>query len=111
MTPFYIGNSSQIDRKVIKKKIMVVNIILFFSVLAVICLYLIEMNAIAVFGYKIQDLKIRIDELNSVNQLLEIEMYKSGSMSNLSILADELKMVKISQADYIWPAQSRVAAK
>jgi hypothetical protein len=110
MTPFYIGNAIKRQQKYARKN-RFLNIIFLASIIFSIFVYLVEANFISASSFKIAALKERVKELESSNQLMEIEVSKLESISNLDLAVEKLNFVKIAQADYLSIPVTAVAAK
>ncbi|MFA6428059.1 MAG: hypothetical protein WCW02_00745 [Candidatus Buchananbacteria bacterium] len=79
---------------------------LFFSLLLV---YLWQVNGLASTGYQINDLRNQAQELQQQNESLTNEYGNLQSMQNLDAKIDELKMVSISQTDYLTSLETALA--
>lgn len=110
MTPFYIGNFTKGQKQCFNNRI-IINAVLITLIIFSAFIYLIEVNSISAFSFKIDTLKQRVRELESDNQQLEIQVGKLESMSNLELWAEELSLVKVAQADYLIPPVTAVAVK
>lgn len=86
-----------------------------FSILSIALVlgivYLIQTNFIATEGYKIDDLKMQISELEAKNRQLEVSALEFQSMSNIEDKIVELNMVDGSQVAHIDHASSTVAVR
>lgn len=110
MTPFYMGNLHKNQQKKSDRNI-VLNVVLIGFIVSFIITYLIEVNSISTYSFKVDILKNRVQELEINNQLLQIELSKLNSMSNLDFWAERLKLIQVAQADYLISPLTAVAAK
>jgi len=91
-----------------KKFKIIILILIFLSCI----LYLTQVNSLATAGFKIKKLEKEISELNKYNQQLELNVIQLQSISRTEALNKNLKMVKLSEVDYIPSSQdSTVAVK
>lgn len=81
-------------------------LIIAFSVYYVTCT-----NDLTVKGFVIQDLKLRVNELEEVNEKLEISAYNLKNTESIDMRAQEMKMVKVEKIDYITILPGGVAKK
>lgn len=72
-----------------------------FTILLFSVLYIIEVNKISYFGYKIRDYKYRLNELNEINRRLEAMTASKQSLFNLKEASTSLDMVNAGKFNYI----------
>lgn len=91
------------------------SVFLNLSILVVACalgiVYLIQTNFIATEGYKIDDLKSQILEIEAKNRQLEVGTLEFQSMPNIENKITELHMVDGSQVVHIDHVSSTVAVR
>ena len=66
-------------------------------------------NDIAIKGFVIKDLKVKIAELSEENKGIELKIYDLKSLEGISARALEMKMVKVDKIDYITVINGDVA--
>ena len=110
MTPFYIGNLTKSQRAHSNRNI-VLNVAFIVLIICSIFVYLIEVNSISTYSFKIEAIEQRIKELEANNQSLEIELGKKESMSSLDLWVEKLKLTKVAVVDYLTMPITAVAAK
>lgn len=81
-------------------------LIIVFSVYYVACT-----NDLTVKGFVIQDLKLRMNDLEETNKKLELSVYNLKNTENIDSRAQEMKMVKVEKIDYITILPGGVAKK
>jgi|GEM_PF-2079078 len=111
MTPFYIGNSTKHLNKQYCQKNFHWNLIIGSGVFMVLCFYLFEMNAVANFNFKIDDLKQRVSELQINNQDAQLNLRQNDSLEQLNSWAATAGLVAIDSADYLTAPDVTVAVK
>lgn len=84
---------------------LLILLIILFSIL-----YIVQANSVATDGYKIQEHKSRIEELQTENKNLELKLSEIRSLGFLEEKIESLNMVKVEKVDYLSPV-SEVAAK
>jgi len=75
--------------------------ILIFSIIAVIFLYVLQINSIASSDYKIRDLKKVIGELEDKNKVLQVNISNLKSIESLQSLSKDFNMVKAQNIEYV----------
>lgn len=111
MTPFYIGNSTKHLNKQYSQKNFHWNLIIGGGVFIVLCFYLLEMNSVANFNFKIDDLKQRIGELQINNQGAELNLRQNDTLEQLNSWATMAGMVAIDSSDYLTSLDVTMALK
>lgn len=87
------------------------NLIILIIACAVGIFYLVQTNFISAEGYKIDDLKKRISELDATNRRLEVMSLEFQSMFKIEDKTAGLNMVDESQVSHIDSAISTVAIR
>jgi len=95
----------------LKKRLVFFNSIVLFVVGMVGVFYLIQINTIASQGYKVDDLKKQIGELQSRNQKLEIKTVELQSILNLENKVAELNMIRSDKVVHIDKTNYTVAVR
>ena len=111
MTPFYIGNSSKNLNKQYSPKNFRWNMFIGGGVFVVLCFYLLEMNSVANFNFKIDDLKQRVGELQINNQNAELNLRQNDTLEQLNSWAATAGLVAIDSSDYLTAADVTMALK
>jgi cell division protein FtsL len=75
--------------------------ILIFAVLSCGFLYVFVTNNIAAKGYEIRSLTKQMNELNSVNKNLQVEVSNLKSINALGAKSSDLEMVKAQKVEYV----------
>lgn len=70
-----------------------------------------SINNLSIQGFILQDLKIKVSELEYDNKELELEAMQLESYDNVVNRAQDLKMVKVDAIDYISVTDELVAKK
>lgn len=86
---------------------MILMSLLFVGVLS----YLVEINSLSIFTFKMDALKQRITELEGNNQNTELQLNKSESLVGLEQWASQSGLVAIKQFDYLKFTDGVVAVK
>lgn len=73
-------------------------------------LYIVQANSVATGGYKIQEHKSRVKELQAENKNFELKLSEVRSLGFLEERIESLNMVKAEKVDYLSPV-SEVAAR
>jgi hypothetical protein len=73
--------------------------------------YLFQTNFIAIEGYKIDDLKKQISELQAQNRDLELKTIEMQSIVNLEDRVSSLNMVEVGKVSHIDKVSSAVALR
>lgn len=89
----------------------ILNFSILASALVLGIVYLVQTNFIATEGYKIDDLKARISEIEAKNRQLEISALEFQSMSNIEDRIAGLNMVDGSRVSHIDQVSSVVAIR
>jgi len=92
-----------------KKKhisLIIISLIIVFGVL-----YLLQMNQMAVKGYKIKDLENRAQELQESNKKLRLKIDEAQSLSYIQDRVADMGMVNMDRVDYVSIGVSAVATK
>lgn len=100
MTPFYLGNHKNCQERYSKKNMILGTILICFILISVFT-YLIEVNSVSTYSFKIDGLKERVNEMKTNNQDLKIDLSKADSMDNLGFVVEQLKLVKADKAEYL----------
>jgi hypothetical protein len=79
---------------------------LIFTLLGV---YLWQTNTLATAGYRIEDLRQQVKDLNQQNENLNIDYVNLQSMDNLENRINQLKMVTVSQAEFVSDRETALA--
>ena len=64
-------------------------------------LYLTQANALAVKGYIIRDLEIKLDDAKVSNRNLELSVQKLQSVGGLAMKSDSIGMVETGEVEYL----------
>lgn len=102
------------NKKKIKNKIFNLNNfnrLLFLSFLLLLCAYIANINDMVVKGFKLQELRKEKSSLVEINKDLENKKINYQSYGELSKRVGDLKMVAVSDVDYIEIVSGAVAKK
>ena len=87
-------------------------ILLIFSLLLILFLYVLQVNSTATKGYKIRSLKKRIEVLENKNKILQVDISNLKSIGVLQSKIETFNMVKAQTIEYVTlPLTSIVAEK
>jgi len=75
--------------------------VLFFVIFVCGLLYIFVTTNIATKSYKIRDLSIQINELESANKFFQVEVSNLKSVNILESKGSELQMVKAQKVEYV----------
>lgn len=76
-----------------------------------LCFYLLEINSVANFNFKIDDLKQRVGELQINNQDAELNLRQNDTLGELSSWATSAGMVAIDSSEYLIAPDVTMALK
>jgi len=99
------------ENKKLKFNLKIFNIFIFVLVLVSGVYYLVGINDLTIKGFKLQELKKEVSQLNDKNKELEIKVTYLESYNNLNERAQELKMVAVGEIDYITSVVEIVAKR
>lgn len=105
LNPTY--NPLLLERKnyaqVLVQKPLTLNIILLVAIFVVLIFYVIEINQIITFGFKLNELEQKQEEMKKINKTLELEKIKLESLNNTENELTSLDLVKIDKVEYLRP--------
>ncbi len=73
--------------------------------------YVLVKNDLSVKGFVINDLQKRVNHLNNIKNILELDLVSIESYNNLAVRVEGLGMVKADKVDYINTGDDYVALK
>ena len=110
-----IHRSPSLSRKSISfgifKKPLILNIILIIFISFLLIFYLIEVNQIITFSFKLKELEKKKEELKEINKNLELEKIKLESLNNTQNYLNSLGLIKIEKVEYIKSLTSATLTK
>lgn len=74
---------------------------LFVFTVAIVLVYLFQVNCLAITGFEIKELEREIYSLQETNKDLTLTVTQLHSINNLEKISQDLSMVRIDGADYI----------
>jgi hypothetical protein len=93
---------------IINKKFFAV--IIFFSLLSLLFLYIFQINSLVSSSYSLQSLQKNIDGLNQDNENLEISLAGTGALDSIESKISGLGFKKITKINYIQIMETSVAS-
>ena len=90
---------------------VVLNVILTILVLIFLLLYLLEVNQLIVFSFKLKELRERKERLGEINKNLELKKLKHESLNNTQSYLNSLGLVKTEKVDYVKDISSATLTK
>jgi cell division protein FtsL len=102
------------DRKSTKSKIFswqIFNKVLIVLIIISSIYFIVSVNDLSIKGFMLQELKLKIAELDNKNADLELKIMELESYENISERAQGMKMVKVDKIDYITIIEEVVAVK
>ena len=73
--------------------------------------YVVSANDIAIKGFVLNDLKTKVKKLNEENRNYELKIAELENFENINLRAQEMKMVKADDVEYITVINEVVAKK
>lgn len=73
--------------------------------------YLVQMNSLAIKGYKIEELQTKIDELNQEGENLELQVSELQSVKSIKDKVSQLNMVSDGKVEYLAPTPVALAPR
>lgn len=83
------------------KKPLILNLILLSLIFVLLIFYLIQINQIITFGFKLNELEKRKEELEKINKSLQLEKIKLESLGNLQEDLTSFNFVKTEKVEYL----------
>ena len=99
----------QKNKKSVLQKIIVKFVFCLIMILGIS--YVVSVNNLSIKGFVLNDLKLKVSELQKENENIELKVMNLESYENITKRANELKMVKVDKIDYITKANEFVAKK
>lgn len=105
LNPTY--NPVLLERKnstnVLFKKPLTLNIILLAAIFIVLIFHIVEINQLIAFGFKLNELEQKKEEIRKINKTLELEKIKLESLNHTENELTLLDLVKIDKVEYLKP--------
>lgn len=95
----------------LRAKSVFISLILIIFMISLGVLYLTQTNGLATKGYQINNLKVRLAELEDQNKQLELGVAERQSIKNLSARMESLGLVQVAFTDYLSTTGSSVAVR
>ena len=73
--------------------------------------YLVQMNSLAIKGYKIEDLETKIAELKQEGESLELQVSELQSVKSIRDKVSQLNMVSEGRVEYLAPTPVALAPR
>jgi cell division protein FtsL len=116
MSKFYNLNKLNTEKHTLNKKpkirrgSFIIYIVIFLIILSSLA-YVIQVNSIAVKGFKIEELRKRVNQLQMENEKLEIKVAEMQSMSKIEEVANQLGLVKSEKVEYLKGGSSMMVVR
>lgn len=88
---------------IVFKKPLTLNIILLVAIFGILILYIVEINQIIGFGFRLNELEQKSDEIKKTNKVLELEKIKLESLNHAENELSSLNLIKTEKIEYLKP--------
>lgn len=98
-------------RKKSRINLLFINKIIFCSIILLFAAFLISTNDLSIKGFVLNDMKIKLTDLQKENQKMELKITELQSYENIDKKAKERNMVKVEKIEYVSLAKEEIAKK